>query len=83
MPPNKSLFRRGHLPSPPSTVSRRFRKSRRYQRVNSVSPTVLEEAMDHYAPFFRGFKPVQAAEVALAYAKSVEGLHTGQTYQVG
>ena len=52
-------------------------------RVNSVSPTVLEEAMDHYAPFFRGFKPVPAAEVALAYAKSVEGLHTGQTYQVG
>lgn len=52
-------------------------------RLNSVSPTVLEEAMDHYAPFFRGFKPVPAAEVALAYAKSVEGLHTGQTYQVG
>lgn len=52
-------------------------------RVNSVSPTVLEEAMDHYAPFFRGFKPVPAAEVALAYAKSVEGLHTGQTYQIG
>lgn len=52
-------------------------------RVNSVSPTVLEEAMDHYAPFLRGFKPVPAAEVALAYAKSVEGLHTGQTYQVG
>ena len=52
-------------------------------RVNSVSPTALEEAMDHYAPFFRGFKPVPAAEVALAYAKSVEGLHTGQTYQVG
>ena len=52
-------------------------------RVNSVSPTVLEEAMDHYAPFLRGFKPVLAAEVALAYAKSVEGLHTGQTYQVG
>lgn len=83
MPPNKSLFRMGDLPSTPSTVSRRFRKSRRYQRVNSVSPTVLEEAMDHYAPFFRGFKPVPAAEVALAYAKSVEGLHTGQTYQVG
>ena len=52
-------------------------------RVNSVSPTVLEEAMGHYAPYFRGFKPVPAADVALAYAKSVEGLHTGQTYQVG
>ena len=52
-------------------------------RVNSVSPTVLEEAMGHYASYFRGFKPVPAADVALAYAKSVEGLHTGQTYQVG
>ncbi|MGV8920774.1 MAG: short chain dehydrogenase [Pseudomonas sp.] len=52
-------------------------------RVNSVSPTVLEEAMGVYAPYFRGFKPVPAAEVALAYAKSVEGLQTGQTYIVG
>lgn len=52
-------------------------------RVNSVSPTVLIEAMDKYAPYFRGFKPVAAAEAALAYAKSVEGLQTGQTYQVG
>lgn len=52
-------------------------------RVNSVSPTVLEEAMAKYAPYFRGFKPVSAADVALAYARSVEGLQTGQTYQVG
>jgi len=52
-------------------------------RVNSVSPTVLEEAMDSYAPYFRGYKPVPGADVALAYAKSVEGLQTGQTYIVG
>lgn len=52
-------------------------------RVNSVSPNVLVEAMDSYAPYFRGFKPVPAADVALAYAKSVEGLQTGQTYHVG
>lgn len=52
-------------------------------RVNSVSPTVLEEAMGSYAPFFRGYKPVPAADVALAYAKSVEGLQTGQTFIVG
>ncbi|MFS2158069.1 short chain dehydrogenase [Pseudomonas sp. Pseusp122] len=52
-------------------------------RVNSISPTVLVEAMDSYAPYFRGFKPVPAADVALAYAKSVEGLQTGQTYRVG
>lgn len=52
-------------------------------RINSVSPTVLLEAMDKYAPYFRGYKPVPAADVALAYAKSVEGLQTGQTYHVG
>ncbi|MDD0973479.1 short chain dehydrogenase [Pseudomonas fontis] len=52
-------------------------------RVNSISPTVLVEAMEGYAPYFRGFKPVPAADVALAYAKSVEGLQTGQTYLVG
>jgi len=52
-------------------------------RVNSVSPNVLLEAMDKYAPYFRGYKPVPAAEVALAYAKSVEGLQTGQTFHVG
>ena len=52
-------------------------------RVNSISPNVLVEAMDSYAPYFRGFKPVLAADVALAYAKSVEGLQTGQTFHVG
>jgi NAD(P)-dependent dehydrogenase (short-subunit alcohol dehydrogenase family) len=52
-------------------------------RVNSVSPNVLVEAMGKYAPYFRGYKPVLAADVALAYAKSVEGLQTGQTFRVG
>jgi len=39
--------------------------------------------MGSYAPYFRGFKPAPGADVALAYAKSVEGLQTGQTYIVG
>lgn len=52
-------------------------------RVNSISPTVLLEAMGSYAPYFRGYKPVPAADVALAYAKSVEGLQTGQTFHGG
>ncbi|MET1079118.1 MAG: short chain dehydrogenase [Pseudomonas sp.] len=51
-------------------------------RINVVSPTVLQESMGTYAPYFRGFKPVSAAEAALAYARSVEGAQTGQTYQV-
>jgi len=54
----------------------------RGQRINVVSPGVIQEAMDAYAPFFRGFEPVPAARAALAYAKSVEGAQTGQVYRV-
>ena len=49
-------------------------------RINSVSPTVFVESMEHYGPFFPGFKPVPVADAALAYRKSVEGLQTGQVY---
>ena len=52
------------------------------QRINVVSPGVIEEAMDVYAPYFRGFEAVPAARAALAYAKSVEGAQTGCVYQV-
>ncbi len=52
-------------------------------RINLVSPTVITEAMDVYAPYFRGFDSVPAPKVALAYSKSVEGLQTGQVYKVG
>ena len=51
-------------------------------RINIVSPTVITEAMEGYAPFFRGFKPVPAYEAALAYSKGVEGANTGQVYIV-
>lgn len=51
-------------------------------RINAVSPTVLLESMDKYADFFRGFLPVHAKDVALAYSKSVEGAQTGQVYCV-
>lgn len=52
-------------------------------RINVVSPTVLTESMNKYADYFRGFVPVDAAIVALAYSKSVEGAQTGQVYRVG
>jgi len=54
----------------------------RGQRINAVSPGVIQEAMEGYGPYFRGFEPVPAARAALAYAKSVEGAQTGQVYQV-
>ncbi len=51
-------------------------------RINAVSPTVLSESMEGYGPYFRGYKPVPAAEAALAYSKSVEGAQTGKVFRV-
>jgi NAD(P)-dependent dehydrogenase (short-subunit alcohol dehydrogenase family) len=52
-------------------------------RINAVSPTVLEESMGVYGPYFRGFEPVAAQRAALAYCRSVEGAQTGQVYRAG
>jgi NAD(P)-dependent dehydrogenase (short-subunit alcohol dehydrogenase family) len=51
-------------------------------RINAVSATVVSEAMDRYGPYFRGYSPVPAAKVALAFSKSIEGAQTGQVYRV-
>ena len=51
-------------------------------RINAVSPTVFEESMEDYGPFFRGHDPVPAARAARAFSRSVEGPETGKTYRV-
>ncbi|AIY41373.1 short chain dehydrogenase [Collimonas arenae] len=51
-------------------------------RINIVSPTVLEESLASYGPFFYGFEAAPASRVALAYSRSVEGAQTGQVYRV-
>ena len=53
------------------------------QRINAVSPGVIQEAMDQYGTLFRGFEPVSARRAALAYSRSVEGARTGQVFRVG
>ncbi|MFS2004407.1 short chain dehydrogenase [Duganella sp. CT11-25] len=50
-------------------------------RINVVSPTVLQESMGSYGPFFIGFEPAPAQRVALSYARSVDGAQTGQVYK--
>jgi hypothetical protein len=47
-----------------------------------VSPTVIEESLDSFGPYFRGYKAVPARQAALAYSKSVEGRQTGEIYKV-
>lgn len=51
-------------------------------RINNVSPNVVEESLDKYGEFFKGFTAVPADKVANAFVKSVEGAQTGQTYRV-
>lgn len=51
-------------------------------RINVINPSVLQESMDGYGPYFYGFEPVPATRVAQAYVKSVDGLHTGRVYKV-
>ena len=51
-------------------------------RINVVSPTVFEESMASYGPFFPGFIPVPVARAAQAYVKSIEGAQTGRVYRV-
>ena len=52
-------------------------------RINIVSPTVLQESLDAYGPFFKGYEPVAGNKVAQAYRKSLENLSTGQVFKVG
>ncbi|MHC6630567.1 short chain dehydrogenase [Streptomyces globosus] len=52
------------------------------QRINAVSPTVAEESLPAYAPFFPGTEPVPSSRVATAYVRSIEGAQTGRIYRV-
>lgn len=51
-------------------------------RINVVSPNVLVESMDAYAPYFPGFEAVTAQRAALAYQRAVEGILSGETITV-
>lgn len=51
-------------------------------RINVVSPALLNESVELYGAYFRGFETVPASRVARAYSRSVEGAQTGQVYKV-
>ena len=54
----------------------------RGQRINVVSPEVLEVSMPRYGEWFRGHRPVSSEDVGLAYVKCVEGAINGQVLVV-
>ena len=47
-------------------------------RINSINPTVLEEAWGVYGEMMPGFQPVPGALVGKAFERSVDGFITGQ-----
>ncbi|HTR11915.1 MAG TPA: short chain dehydrogenase [Roseiarcus sp.] len=51
-------------------------------RINVVSPTLFDESLESFGPFFRGFDTVPVARAARAFSRSIEGLETGKTYRV-
>lgn len=51
-------------------------------RINSVSPNVFQEAPEEIRELFPGFDAIPVSKAALAFRKSVEGLQTGQSYEV-
>lgn len=52
------------------------------QRINAISPTVFTESLDKYGDFFPGFPPVDLADVARAFVRSVEGAETGRIFRL-
>ncbi|WP_027811140.1 short chain dehydrogenase [Burkholderia cenocepacia] len=56
---------------------------RRGIRINAVSPAMLIESAQRFGPFFPGYEGVPAIRVAMAYRRSVEGVHSGRIYRVG
>ena len=50
----------------------------RGQRINVISPGLLDISVPRYGAWFPGHDPVSSKRVGLAYAKSVEGAVTGQ-----
>jgi NAD(P)-dependent dehydrogenase (short-subunit alcohol dehydrogenase family) len=51
----------------------------RGQRINVVSPTVLEESLAAYGDYFAGHEPVSGNRVGNAFLKAITGRMTGQT----
>lgn len=51
-------------------------------RINSINPTVIEEAWDVYGEMMSGFHPVSGSMVGKAFARSVDGFITGEVITV-
>lgn len=51
-------------------------------RLNCVSPGLVTESVGKYGAYFQGFGSVPAAQVALAYVRSVQSTITGKVLEI-
>lgn len=51
-------------------------------RLNVVCPSVVEDSVDTYGPYFPGFEPIPMRKVVRGYERSVEGVITGQVIKI-
>ncbi len=54
----------------------------RGQRINVVSPTVVEDSADNYEDFFPGYVPVSMDRVVSGYVRCVESRITGEVIRI-
>ena len=52
------------------------------QRINVVSPGLVEDAVEIYESYFPGHNPIPMWKVVNGYVKSVEGKETGKTIKI-
>ena len=57
-------------------------EQQRGDRVNTVSPGLIEPSAKELGAYFPGHVPVRRTRVVAAYRKSVEGAQTGQVFSV-
>ena len=52
------------------------------QRINVVSPGLVEDAVDKYEAYFPGHNPIPMRKVINGYVRSVEGRGTGRIIRI-
>ncbi len=52
------------------------------QRINAIRPSIVAGSPSGALERFRGFRTVAAEDVALGYVRSIEGVQTGQIFEV-
>ena len=51
-------------------------------RINVVASGLVEDAVDHYAPYFPGHNPIPMWKVVNGFVKAVEGADTGKIIRI-